>query len=216
MSRVDYLTIGIVSVCLIALGFLIFKTVKLMGGSSSGEAVKEAPYQDTSSVDPYSSYDYSDTTAHSKYSDDEDLDDDQVSPYEETTPPATSSKTETSKGSSSKTQTATKPAPKPASQTETKKPAATTDNTSRPSTTSSSSSTGDYLVIAGTFSQKSNAEAQVKKLIKLGYTNASAENFDRGSFTVALVDRFSSLAEAQKLEKELKAKGIDVLVKKKQ
>lgn len=215
MSRVDYLTIGIVSVCLIALGFLIFKTVKLMGGSSSGEAVKEAPYQDTSSIDPYSSYDYSDTTAHNNYTDDEDLDDDQVSPYEENTPPATTSKTETSKGSSSKTQTAAKPAPKTTSQPQTKTPSTTTDNTSRTST-ASSSSTGDYLVIAGTFSQKSNAEAQVKKLVKLGYTNASAQNFDRGSFTVALVDRFATLSEAQKLEKELKAKGIDVLVKKKQ
>ena len=48
MSRLDYVTVGIVAVCLAALGFLVFKTVGLMNGNAETEPQATIGY-----VDPY-------------------------------------------------------------------------------------------------------------------------------------------------------------------
>nr|HMQ60260.1 SPOR domain-containing protein [Flavilitoribacter sp.] len=79
-----------------------------------------------------------------------------------------------------------------------------------------SSSSGNFLVIAGSFRQKANAEAQVKRLKKSGYDQSGVETFNNGALAVAMVDRFNSYAEAEKLVAELKKKGIDAFIKKKE
>ncbi len=220
MSRVDYLTIGIVGVCLAALGFLVFKTVKLMSNDAPPEeTLIETPYEDTTGIGAYS--DYGDTSLNS-YTKEEDLDDDQLTAtdYEEE---PTKETAKSAKPATKETKTATKPATTTKSEP---KPAATTSKTATSqrdegfeepaANRSTSSSEGNYLVIAGSFKSKTNAENQVKRLHKLGYNDASVESFNNGALAVALVDRFSSQSDAQALKKELEAKGVEAIVKKKQ
>lgn len=72
------------------------------------------------------------------------------------------------------------------------------------------------MVVAGSFSMRHNAEAQVKKLKQLGYDNARVEIFNGGALATALVDRFSNYDRAKNLVTELKGKGVDCFVKKKE
>ena len=69
--------------------------------------------------------------------------------------------------------------------------------------------------MAGTFTVKAYAQDMEKKLRGLGYNNVVLEPFDRGKFTVVMVDRFNSISEAQSLVRELKNKGVDSYVKRK-
>ncbi|MEZ4935043.1 MAG: hypothetical protein R2788_23290 [Saprospiraceae bacterium] len=56
----------------------------------------------------------------------------------------------------------------------------------------------------------------MQQLKKLGYNNATVENFDRGKYDVILVDRFDNMAAAERLVKDLKAEGIKSYVKAKE
>jgi len=71
------------------------------------------------------------------------------------------------------------------------------------------------MVIAGSYRQKSNAENQVSKLRKLGYSDSSVENFNRGSYAVVLVDRFSSYSDAKALVRKLAGDGVEAMIKEK-
>jgi len=88
MSRLDYVTIGIVVVCIAALAFLLYKTTNIFGGDAEEVPVTDNTYQDTTAIDPYAYDDYSDTTAILP-STDEDPDDNEVNTYEEETPTTT-------------------------------------------------------------------------------------------------------------------------------
>ncbi len=77
-------------------------------------------------------------------------------------------------------------------------------------------SSGEFLVISGSFKQKSNADAQVRRLKKAGYDNSEVTTFNRGALAVAMVDRFDSYQEAERLVAELKSKGFDAFVKRKE
>lgn len=83
-------------------------------------------------------------------------------------------------------------------------------------TTTESSSTGRYMVLAGSYTKRANADKMVSKLKKKGYSNAGVEIFDRGKFAVILVDRFDDLESARSLQQRLKADGFDCYVKLKQ
>lgn len=193
MSRLDYVTIGIVAVCIIALAFLLYKTTNLFGGSDELAAVPQNTYQDTTAIDPYAYDDYSDTTAILP-STDEDPDDNEVNPYEE-------EPTSTDRSKTTATKTRTEPT--------------TPVETEAPSTTGASSREGDYLVLAGAFKEKANAQTEASRLRKLGYDDAEVSPFNRGTFAVVLVDRFIDVADARKLVNELKAKGVEAYVQEK-
>lgn len=194
MSRLDYVTIGIVVVCIAALGFLLYRTTNLFGGDAE-TTQPEAVVTDTTAIDPYAYDDYSDTTSILPGTD-EDADDDQVVPYEE----------ETADNQASKT-TTTKPATTPRTSETTSEP--------RPVAASESERSGDYLVLAGSYKVRENAETEVQRLKKLGYENAEVSPFNKGAFAVVLVDRFASVNDAQALVKELKTKGVDSYVQEK-
>lgn len=201
MSRLDYVTVGIVAICLAALGFLVYKTVGLMNGDTKDPA--EEAYVDPYPVDT-TLYDTTTTGALT----DEDLEDSELSTssFEEEVPSNT-----TSKGSSSSTTKAPE-----------KKETTPPKTTTKPSRASddeevSSSSAGAYSVQAGSFKERINAENQVSRLKKLGYSSAEVATSNRGAFAVAVVDRFSNYDDAAALVKELKSKhDIDGLVKKRQ
>ncbi len=75
------------------------------------------------------------------------------------------------------------------------------------------SNEGNYLVLAGSFTLRANAEKFAKTLRAKGYSSARVEIFNRGKYAVVLVDRFNNLDEARDLQQRLKADGIDSYVK---
>lgn len=194
MSRLDYVTIGIVAVCIIALAFLLYKTTNLFGGGKT-ETPTDAIVTDTTAIDPYAYDDYDSTSILPGA--DEDLDDNEVTPFEEETADAANNK-----------------ATQPSSSTSTPR-ASTTTTEESPRAVSASERAGDYLVLAGSFSVRANAETEVSRLQKMGYANAEVSPFNRGKFAVVLVDRFVDVAEAQALVKELKEKGVESYVQEK-
>lgn len=91
---------------------------------------------------------------------------------------------------------------------------ATATTPSRVATSSSYSDYGDYMVLAGTFSVKSNAENYAKKIKGMGYESTRVEIFDKGTYAVVLVDRFDNEADARKLIQSLKTDdNIDAYLK---
>lgn len=193
MSRLDILTVVIVAICLAALGYLLFKTFNMIGGGA--DTVPE----DT---------EYTDTATDGIGTDDT------YDPYDPGTDPADGSElTEdvpTVENQEGYTDT-TDPAPGTDFDSDYAEPA-TTDPTPTTTTPSAGDSEGQYMVIAGTFRQLSNAERRVSDLINMGYRETRLTKFDRGTYAVALVNRFSSLSSARALERELEAKGIEAEV----
>lgn len=191
MSRLDYVTIGIVVVCVAALAYLIYMTTNLLGGDGEEDVtpITEQPSEyDAAEDDAYyydddeatvevdsSEYDYEEDAGYD-YDQGEDLDKGRSTSYED-------------EAASSVTMTTTEP--------------------------STTSSYGSYLVIAGTFSVQSNADDRVSKLRGMGYNNAQVSPFNRGAYSVALVDRFDSYSSAKALADELEGKGFDAIVQEK-
>ena len=200
MSRLDYVTIAIVAVCVAALVYLIYMTTNLLGGEEEGALTEieqttdnledadddtyyydeEGGDGDTSSLSDASgnyNYDYDDPgeldkgrTSYDDQSDDIGSNDASIDNY---------------------------------------------DNTSSKRITTTTASSGNYMVLAGSYKQESNAAAMVSKLRGLGYDEASVEPFNKGAYAVALVARYDSYAEAKSLVDRLEDEGIDAMVKKK-
>ncbi|HMQ85993.1 MAG TPA: SPOR domain-containing protein [Flavilitoribacter sp.] len=188
MSRLDFFTLIIVGVLLFALGFLIYRATQLPKEQTAEQTEQGVPDSDNTNNTTAGTVDTStvNTPGNAAASDDEDLDDDEV--------PAVSE--EKLLAEKVPAQKANEPSAKPRDY--------------------NSSSSGNFLVIAGSFRQKANAEAQVKRLKKSGYDQSGVETFNNGALAVAMVDRFNSYAEAEKLVAELKKKGIDAFIKKKE
>ncbi|MBC7883876.1 MAG: SPOR domain-containing protein [Saprospiraceae bacterium] len=79
----------------------------------------------------------------------------------------------------------------------------------------SSGNGGDYLVMAGSYLLKINADKMVKKLQTMGYTKADVIIFPTSEFHSVIAARFSSETTAKKEAESLKNKGIDSFVKRK-
>jgi cell division septation protein DedD len=76
---------------------------------------------------------------------------------------------------------------------------------------------GAYLVVAGSFKSKANAQKVVKQLKKLGYSNAEVGFFNNKGFASPLAGRYATLAAAKAAALSLRQKhGIDAIVKRKQ
>lgn len=73
-------------------------------------------------------------------------------------------------------------------------------------------SSGNFLVVAGTFKQEINAQTQLKKFKKMGYSDAAIGKFNKSTYASLIVDRFATSAEAKKLVNALKSKGIESYV----
>lgn len=64
---------------------------------------------------------------------------------------------------------------------------------------------GLYMVIAGSYKVRRNAEREVARLQTLGYTTARVGVFNQGTYASVLVNAFDSKADASALVAELKA-----------
>ena len=75
--------------------------------------------------------------------------------------------------------------------------------------TTSTSYSGKYMLLAGSYLIEDNAQAMVKKLKKLGYDNAEMVIFDMSQYHSVCAGRYTSLSSAQQESSTLKRKGID-------
>ncbi|HFA52234.1 MAG TPA: hypothetical protein ENJ95_24715 [Bacteroidetes bacterium] len=193
MSRLDYITIAIVAACILAIIFLVSKMTDLFGDSATTDKIENVADTVEEEGTDSDTYDYETETK-------EDGTDDA---------PATDESTADEGTSSSDSEPATDGT---SSSTDADEDTSTTATTGH----NSHSNAGKYMVIAGTYMKKANAVSQVRKLKKLGFENARVELFDRGKFAIVLVDRFSTMASAERLVKDLKAEGISSYVKAKE
>ncbi|MCU0347670.1 MAG: SPOR domain-containing protein [Saprospiraceae bacterium] len=210
MSKLDYVTIAIVGICIMAILFLVYKMTNVFNGDKATDKTEiSANNVETEAEDVYD------------YEIDESVD-------------STGAAAEKGNAATDKT-TATKPATTsvPADKAETSATdtqgedeieeavSAATGVKSTPKKGSSATddaakatySDGKFMVLAGSFSIRESADKQVKKLNKLGYENARVELFDKGKYAVVLVDRFGNMAEAEKLVKKLNTDGVKSYVK---
>lgn len=204
MSKLDYVTIAIVGICIMAILFLVYKMTNVFNTDKQADQTEISA--DSVETEDDAVYDYEiDETVDST----------------ETSAPAgnaasdksAATKPATTSVPADKAETAASDTPSeddvtPAEKT-TSKPASSTSDTAEKTTYSE----GKYMVLAGSFKQKSSAEAQVKQLKKMGYNNARLEIFDRGKYAVVLVDRFGNMAEAERLVKKLSGDGVKSYVK---
>jgi len=72
---------------------------------------------------------------------------------------------------------------------------------------------GSYMVMAGSYLLRENADKMKKKLISLGYSQAEVVIFSASEYHSVIAVRFSSESRAQAAASELKRKGIDSFVK---
>lgn len=205
MSRLDLITIAIVIVCLGALGYLVYKIVNLMNPPEKETTAIEDSYVDPIVEDTtYTDWDDEAATGGDVDLDDADLasnvSDEAAQGYEG----GSYDDNELDKGTD---EVAEKPTSASSSDGDSGSAATSYDNTS------SSTNAGKYMVIAGSYRQKVNANNQVSKLRNLGYNKSRVESFNRGSYAVVLVDRFSSYSQAKALVKKLAGNGVEAMVK---
>ncbi|MEM7574397.1 MAG: SPOR domain-containing protein [Bacteroidota bacterium] len=117
-------------------------------------------------------------------------------------PPATNSGSTTSADNSSATNSATSPSNNTAG--------SSSGNTSA---ASRRASTGKYIVVTGSYRQRANAERQVANLKREGFPDAEVEIFDRGTYALAVADRFNSRSDAEALTRRLVSSGFEAYVK---
>jgi cell division septation protein DedD len=169
MSKTDYATLAIVTVCLVALAFLIYKMVNLNQESAKSEdQLEQFISADTlSAQENYPAEEFPETENMETA---EALDEADISPVDEYRPESLAANV---------------------------------------------NDAGDFMVLAGSFRQRMNAELLEKRLKQQGYPKARVELFNRGTFAVVLVDRFEQLAEANALVSTLAAQGVEARVQKK-
>ena len=193
MSRIDLLTIGIVIACVVALGALIYNVVNITGGEEAGAESIE-------NVDPYDDYFDDDTDDESTAS----LDDENE--Y---------SADEAHDNNEEEMETAALDSEEPG---EIADEELDTSEDSTPESYDASTlgnGRGQYMVMAGSFGIKSNAEKEAERLRSLGYSNAVVEPFDRGTVYVVLADRFDDISLARNAARDLKNQhGVDTYIKK--
>ncbi len=75
-----------------------------------------------------------------------------------------------------------------------------------------SSSYGRYLVIAGSFRQKANAEQRVKDLRNAGFSDTQLKKFNRGTYAVALAGQTDRFSAAERLASQIVGAGFEAKV----
>jgi cell division protein FtsN len=201
MSRLDYFTIAIIAICILAIAFLLYKTRSsdLFGGKKDSQTELQKTLKEMG-IDT----DAEDTTTFEADTTVEAVTDHATKPTESSDlPKATIAKPQTP---STSTTPATSPGKSSALTSKPSTPAPSTASSTKP--TPAPSSGGEYLVVAGSFKLKHNAENEARRLQKLGYANASVEIFNKGTFATLVVDRFDTAKAADDLVAELKRKGV--------
>ena len=184
MSRVDYVSVIILAVCLTAVGYIGYTLYK-----NSGSETKEPTEQnDTNNFideeeeeDPY------------EYDIENDIDSTGVDEEEDVAFTPDEDESDLEEEDNTEEEIAERKVPD----------------------SFSNDGLGAFMVLAGSYTVKQNAEIEASRLRKKGYDNASVELFNRGKYASVLVDRFESEADAKALAKKLKEGGLEAFVLKK-
>ncbi len=190
MSRLDYLTIGIVALCIAALIYLVYRYVNLPHSAENATTTAVVKTDNTQ-------LQKDDTTGF---------------PSEDT-----SDNNKPGPGAVVEPEPEVVPAEKTPVQPKPEKPAAPEPKPITPARDKNTSETvglsaGRYMVIGGSFAQASHAQKELRKIQNAGYPNARVEKFNRGTYASILVERFEQANDAKALVKTLKSKGFDAMV----
>ena len=175
----DAVTIAIVVICIAALIYFIYGTVKLLGKETPSNNIEAVTPADTTESQDYVFDDEGAISDDSTTVYDEDLDDDQLATdYDE----------------------------EEADSDDYDEASELTEEDTDEEEDFSSAKVGEYLVLAGAFRIKQNAENQARTIRKLSCcSDAEVSMFNRGAYATVLVDRFGSRNEADKLVDLLKS-----------
>jgi cell division septation protein DedD len=192
MSRIDYFTVAIVGICIVAIVFLVYRMSDLFRADEVATA-----------------------TAQKTQEQQVELEDDGLFVYMEdgtidSVPVGAGGATDET------TQPDETPQPNPAP-AETPVPSdPPSDDSSvspNPGSGDKAFTEGDFMVFAGTFRQRNLAERRLDKLHALGYKQARMEVFDRGRFAVIIVDQYHRRDSADTLVRRLASDDIRSYVK---
>jgi len=194
MSKIDYITIAVVVICISLLGLVFWKVADLNWTEENIQETEEyVQVDDVEEAAPFldENYDVTDFVAE-----------DSASVSIETTPVVVPEEEKTKEKVISKEPVIeTKPV-KATEKVETVPPVNTLKE--------------EYLVWGGSFSTRLGAEEEQAKFKKLGYNKAEVSLFDKGKYAVVIVGRYPTQAQAQALVNELRSKhNISAIAKKK-
>lgn len=85
-------------------------------------------------------------------------------------------------------------------------------DTTTPNTVGEPTGTGRYLVIAGSFRQRTGAEQRVSSLKGAGFEESTVEKFNRGTYAVALAGQSDRYSEAKQLADKIIKAGFEAQV----
>jgi len=194
MSKIDYITIAVVVICISLLGLVFWKVADLNWTEENIQETEEyVQVDDVEEAAPFldENYDVTDFVAE-----------DSASVSIETTPVVVPEEEKTKEKVNIKEPVIeTKPV-KATEKVETIPPVNTLKE--------------EYLVWGGSFSTRLGAEEEQAKFKKLGYNKSEISLFDKGKYAVVIVGRYPTQAQAQALVNELKSKhNISAIAKKK-
>jgi cell division protein FtsN len=194
MSKIDYITIAVVVICISLLGLVFWKVADLNWTEENIQETEESvQVDDAEEAAPFldENYDVTDFVAE-----------DSASEAMETTPVVVPEEEKTKEKVNIKEPVIeTKPVKVP-EKVEVIPPVNTLKE--------------EYLVWGGSFSTRLGAEEEQAKFKKLGYNKAEVSLFDKGKYAVVIVGRYPTQAQAQALVNELRSKhNISAIAKKK-
>jgi cell division protein FtsN len=194
MSKIDYITIAVVVICISLLGLVFWKVADLNWTEENIQETEESvQVDDVEEAAPFldENYDVTDFVPE-----------DSASVPIETTPVVVPEEEKTKEKVNIKEHVIeTKPV-KATEKVETIPPVNTLKE--------------EYLVWGGSFSTRLGAEEEQAKFKKLGYNKAEVSLFDKGKYAVVIVGRYPTQAQAQALVNELRSKhNISAIAKKK-
>jgi len=204
MSKIDYITIAVVVVCISLLGLVFWKVADL-NWTEENKLPSEEPVQvnEEEEATPFldENYDVTDFVGE-----------DTLPVQMETAPVVNQEETKKNKEKPVAKEPLVVEKPVVVEKTVVKEKPVVKVETPKPVVTQKE----EYLVWGGSFSTRAGAEEELAKFKKLGYTQAEVSLFDKGKYAVVIVGRYPTQAQAQALVNELKAKHqISAIAKKK-
>jgi|GEM_PF-952932 cell division septation protein DedD len=204
MSKIDYITIAVVVVCISLLGLVFWKVADL-NWTEENKLPTEEPVQvnEEEEATPFldENYDVTDFVGE-----------DTLPVQMETAPVVNQEETKKNKEKPVAKEPLVVEKPVVVEKTVVKEKPVVKVETPKPVVTQKE----EYLVWGGSFSTRAGAEEELAKFKKLGYTQAEVSLFDKGKYAVVIVGRYPTQAQAQALVNELKAKHqISAIAKKK-
>lgn len=190
MSKLDLVTTVIIGLCVLAIGFLIYKfgfenktnTSPATDRSSIENALREVTESDEDTYTPAENETATENIDANNSAAKSEMGDEATRVNER--PSATTSAANT-----------------------------TTTTTSGPPRTIVGS--GQYMIMGNSYRQVINAEQEVRDLKKKGYTNAAYHLFNTGAYATVVIDRFDSPGKAERIAEEVNAAtGINAYVQK--